>query len=146
MYIHINTWGFPGGSVAKHPPAMQEMQDTQVWFLGWKDPLGGGHGNPLKYSCLEIPWTEEPSGLQSTGSQRVRHDWATGFRVVKCLVFHLQENATEPTHCKNWSVKGNTFSMYPVLWQWTSHTADEVKLLSVLFVLVSVLDCNYANR
>ena len=30
---------------------------------------GGGNGNPLKYSCLENPWTEEPGGLQSIGSQ-----------------------------------------------------------------------------
>ena len=30
---------------------------------------GGGHSNPLQYSCLEIPWTEEPGGLQSMGSQ-----------------------------------------------------------------------------
>ena len=28
---------------------------------------GGGHGNPLQYSCLGIPWTEEPGGLQYTG-------------------------------------------------------------------------------
>ena len=35
---------------------------------------GGGNGNPLQYSCLEKPWTEEPCGLQSTGSQRVEHD------------------------------------------------------------------------
>ena len=34
---------------------------------------GEGHGNPLQYSCLEIPWTEEPGGLQSMGSQRVGH-------------------------------------------------------------------------
>ena len=34
----------------------------------------GGHGNPLQYSCLENPWTGEPSGLQSTGLQRIRHD------------------------------------------------------------------------
>ena len=32
---------------------------------------GGGHGNPLQYSCLEIPWAEEPCGLQSMGSQKV---------------------------------------------------------------------------
>ena len=32
---------------------------------------GEGNGNPLQYSCLEIPWTEEPGRLQSTGSQRV---------------------------------------------------------------------------
>ena len=29
----------------------------------------GGHGNPLQYSCLENPWTEEPGGLQSMESQ-----------------------------------------------------------------------------
>ena len=34
---------------------------------------GGGHGNPVQYSCL-IPWTEEPGELQSMGLQRVRHD------------------------------------------------------------------------
>ena len=34
---------------------------------------GGGHGNPLQDSCLENPWTEEPGGLQSMGSQRVEH-------------------------------------------------------------------------
>ena len=37
----------------------------------------GGSGNPLQYSCLRIPWTEEPGGLQSMGLQRVRDDWAT---------------------------------------------------------------------
>ena len=40
-------------------------------------PPRGGHGNELKYACLKIPWTEEPGALQSMGSQRVRHDWAT---------------------------------------------------------------------
>ena len=35
---------------------------------------GGGHGNPLQYSCLRIPCKEETDGLQSLGSQRVRHD------------------------------------------------------------------------
>ena len=34
---------------------------------------GGGYGNPLQYSCLEIPWTEKPNKLQSIGSHRVRH-------------------------------------------------------------------------
>ena len=33
---------------------------------------GGGHGNPLK--SWRIPWTEEPGGLQSIGSHRVKHD------------------------------------------------------------------------
>ena len=35
---------------------------------------GGGHGNPLQYSCLENPMEEEPGGLQSMGPQRVGHN------------------------------------------------------------------------
>ena len=38
---------------------------------------GEGNGTPLQYSFLENPWTEEPGRLQSTGSLRVWHDWAT---------------------------------------------------------------------
>ena len=34
-----------------------------------------GNSNPLQYSHLKIPWTEEPGGLQSMGSQRVGHNW-----------------------------------------------------------------------
>ena len=35
----------------------------------------GEHGNPLQHSCLEnLAWTEGPGGLQSIGSQGVRHD------------------------------------------------------------------------
>ena len=37
----------------------------------------GGHGNPLQYSCLENPMDRGPGGLQSMGSQRVRHHWVT---------------------------------------------------------------------
>ena len=44
------------------------------WTAGSGRPPEGGHGNPLQYSCLEIPWTEEPGGLQSIGSQRVKLD------------------------------------------------------------------------
>ena len=38
---------------------------------------GKGNGYPLQYSCWRIPWTEEPGGLLSMGSQRIGHDWAT---------------------------------------------------------------------
>ena len=46
--------------------------DPWVGKIPWK-----GNGNPLQYSFLENPQTEERGGLQSMGSQRVRHDWAT---------------------------------------------------------------------
>ena len=38
---------------------------------------GEGHGNPLQYSCLENPWTEEPGGLQIMESQKAGHDWSS---------------------------------------------------------------------
>ena len=42
-----------------------------------QSPLGEGNGTPLQYFAWKIPWTEEPGGLQSMGSLRVGHDWAT---------------------------------------------------------------------
>ena len=41
-YIHIIHWDFPGGKWVKNLPAMQEMQQTWVRFLGWEDPLEKG--------------------------------------------------------------------------------------------------------
>ena len=54
----------------KHLPAMQE---TWVQSLGWKDPLEKEVATHSSILAWRIPWTEEPGGLQSTGSQRVRH-------------------------------------------------------------------------
>ena len=67
-------WGFPGGSVVKNPAIMQEMQETQVQSLGQKDPLEEEMAIDSSILAWEIPWTEEPGGLQSIGLQRVRHD------------------------------------------------------------------------
>ena len=56
---------------------MQEMPETRVQSLGWEDALEGEiaiHSSILL--AWEIPRTEEPGGLQSMGSQRVRRDWA----------------------------------------------------------------------
>ena len=57
----------------KNPPTMLE---TQVWFLGWKDPLEEGMATHSSILAWRTPWTEEPGGLPSIGSQRVRHDWS----------------------------------------------------------------------
>ena len=45
-------------------------KETKIWRNPGRYP-GGGHGNPLQYSCLGIPRTEEPGGLQFIVSQRV---------------------------------------------------------------------------
>ena len=57
----------------KRLPAMRE---TWVRPLGWEDPLEKEMATHSSILGWRIPWTEEPDGLQSVGSQRVRHDWA----------------------------------------------------------------------
>ena len=54
--------GFPGGSLVKNSPA--NAGDVGLIPGSGRSP-GEGNGNPLQYSCLENPWTEEPGGLQS---------------------------------------------------------------------------------
>ena len=60
--------------MVKNLPAVQE---TQVQSLGWEDPLEKEMETHSSILAWEIPWTEEPGGLQSTGSQRVRHNLVT---------------------------------------------------------------------
>ena len=53
------------------------LQETWVQFLGQEDPLEKGMATHSSFLAQRIPWTEEPGGLRSMGSQRVGHDWAT---------------------------------------------------------------------
>ena len=55
----------------KNPPTMQE---TLVQSLGWEDALEKGIATPSSILAWRIPWTEEPGGLWSAGSQRVGHN------------------------------------------------------------------------
>ena len=55
-----DTWAFPGGC--------QSRRHKKLKFNPWVGKFpGGGNGNPLQYSCWEIPCTEEPGGLRSIG-------------------------------------------------------------------------------
>ena len=53
------------------------MQETWVQSLGQEDPLEEEMATHASILAWRIPWTEESGGLQSMGSQRVRHDLAT---------------------------------------------------------------------
>ena len=61
----------------KNLPAMQEMQERRVQSLGWEDHLEEEMVTHSSVLAWEIPWTEEPGGLQSVESQRIKHDWVT---------------------------------------------------------------------
>ena len=62
----MDTLGFPGGSEVK-ASAWNAGDPSSIPGLG-RSP-GEGNGNLLHYSCLEMPWTEEPGRLKSIGSK-----------------------------------------------------------------------------
>ena len=66
VYIHIHI-----AQSVKNLPAVQE---TRVQSLGWEDPLEKEMATHSSILAWKISWTEEAGGLQSMGSQRVRHD------------------------------------------------------------------------
>ena len=72
--------GFRDGSAVKNWPVMQEMQ---VQSLGWEDSQEKEMATHSSILAWEIPWTEEPGGLQSMESQIVRHDGATEHEELK---------------------------------------------------------------
>ena len=71
MLGHMVTLGFPSGSVVNNLPTEQK---TLVLSRGQKDVLEEGMVTYSGILAWRIPSTEEPGGLQSIGSQRVRHD------------------------------------------------------------------------
>ena len=73
-WTHAHDRGFPGGSDGEESAWMQE---SQVLFLGWEDPLEKGMATHSNILVWRIPWTEDPDGLLSIGLQRVGHNWKT---------------------------------------------------------------------
>ena len=71
--------------MVKHLPAMWE---TWVRFLGQEDPLEKAMATHSSTLAWRIPWTEEPGGLQHTGSQRVGHDWVTSQSLLASASLH----------------------------------------------------------
>ena len=66
--------GFPDGAVVKNLPAnAEDARGFEPWVgkIPWRRKW-----QPTLVLAWKIPWTEEPGGLQSMGSQRVGHDWA----------------------------------------------------------------------
>ena len=92
---------------------MPKMQEMQVWSLGHKDPLEKEMASQSSILTWEIPWTEEPGGLQSFGFRRVGprlSGWAhTTVQVLRCPVSlkHLWVFGCCCFYlCLQWTVRG----------------------------------------
>ena len=60
--------------VAQMVKRLPTMRETGVRSLGWEDLLEEEMATHSRIHAWKIPWTEEPGGLQTMGSQRIRHD------------------------------------------------------------------------
>ena len=67
----ISFWASLVAQIVKN---LSTVQETQVLFMGGEDPLEKGMTIHSSIFAWNIPWTEEPGGLQSMGSQRVGHN------------------------------------------------------------------------
>ena len=72
-YLYI--WGV--SLIAQSVNNLPAIQETQIQYLGQEDTLEKEMETHSNILAWRIPWTEELGGLQSMGSQRVKHDWAT---------------------------------------------------------------------
>ena len=125
---------------------MQEIQETRVRSLNWKDPPAeemAAHSNILAWKS---PWREEPGRLQSMGLQRVRHSWT-----------HMQLNAaTDVSRQKLWAWELPTQGLCFCFFLMTKHQfCSDSKVLSfdedimVVLRIIAVLgplegDCSRA--
>ena len=97
IFLKINNWGIEGHGLPR-------------WLSGKESPISagnvssvpgseispaGGNVNLFQYSCLRIPWTEEPGDLQSTELQRVGHIWATNTFTFSISTSSLAPHPTE---------------------------------------------------
>ena len=72
------------------------MQEMQVRFLGWEDPLEKELTTHSSMLAWTIPWTEEPAGYSPWGHKRVRHNLSTKQRYTYRLEWHLCECRAKP--------------------------------------------------
>ena len=74
LFYLLDSWA---SLVAQQVENLPALWKTWVQSLGWEDPLEEGTATHSSILAWRIPLTEEPGGLQSVGSPRVRHDWVT---------------------------------------------------------------------
>ena len=83
-----------------------------VQIMGWEDPPEEGMATHSSILAWRIPWSEEPGGLQSTGSQRIRHDWSE--------LAHMYID-TERTGRMDVSQRAGVPNLWDLRWSWCNN-------------------------
>ena len=115
------------------------MQETWVQSLGREEPLKKGMATHSSILAWRIPWPEEPGWLQSTGSWRVRHDWATNSqkpkkKKKKCYqaIKHMEETLMGITNWEKPIWKSYILCDSNYTTSWKSKTMETVKRIIVV--------------
>ena len=99
VLIYYILFALTASLVAQRLKRLPPMRATGVLSLGWEDPLGKEIATHSSILAWRIPWLEEPSRLQTTGSQTVRHDWATSLSLSLALtLFFWAKNEKKKSH------------------------------------------------
>ena len=117
--------------VAQRLKRLPAMRETWVRSLGWEDPLEKEMATHSSILAWRIPWTEEPGGLQFTGSKRVGYDWATSLFWSEKVFISLWLS-----WC--WVV----FFFYDFLWN-TWHKIKHFKVTSSVALNIFIIWCSH---
>ena len=93
--------------------------ETWVLSLGWKDPLEKEMATHSSIIAWEIQWTEEPGGLQSMGSQRVRHNLVTKQQLwlhSTEILIHVLHSKSQPALSRTWFSSSFRSSLETYFW------------------------------
>ena len=105
-HVLLMVHSFP--CVAQAIKNLSAMQNIWVQSLGWEDPLEKEMATHSSILAWRIPWTEEPGGLQSIGSQRVGHDWVTNTSAF---------NGSYPKDVRQWIFFIESYYILCRIWQ-----------------------------
>ena len=95
---HTLEKGFPAGTSGKEPTSQCRRHKMWVGSLGQEDPLEEAMATHSRILAWRIPWTEEPGGLQSIRSQRVRHNWIDSTHTHTHTHTHTLEKSKDHIH------------------------------------------------
>jgi len=115
---HMQNWNRVMTSlVAQTVKRVSTIWETRVQSLGQEDPLEKEMAIHSSTIAWKIPWTEEPGRLQSMGSQRVGHDWATSLHVNdKPSYTEYLQCPGRCVKCSQWIIAFH-FYTYPMVWK-----------------------------
>ena len=101
--------------VAQRLNRLPAMRETRVLSLSWEYPLEKEMATHSSTLAWKIPWMEEPGRLQSTGSQRVGHDWVTSLSTFTFFEIEMKTDLFQDCgHCwvfqMCWHIECSTFT------------------------------------